>query len=211
MALTTYSELKTAMTNWLNRSDSTTVAAIPDFISLAEATLNRREEIRDEAHGTLTLDKEIVTLPEDFREKLKLTFDDGVRFGEIEVIPSEMLASKKASLGTTGFPRFAAVIENGLQVRLAPVPDQAYTVKVDYVATLTPLSSSVSTNWLLTSHPDIYLYASLIESAPWLKDDERIPVWESTLEKRIEELGGFRVRQRSGGNTPRIRPRRAIG
>lgn len=211
MAFTTYAELKTSMESWLNRSDATTVAAIPDFISLAEATLNRREEIRDEAHGLLTLDTETVLLPGDFREKLKLTYDDSVRLGEIEIIPSEMLALKKASLGRTGYPRFAAVIENGLKVRLAPVPDQAYSVQADYVAGLDSLSSSVTTNWLLTAHPDIYLYASLVESAPWLKDDERIPTWENRLEKAVAELGTFRTRQRTGGNLPRQRPRRAIG
>ncbi len=37
MALTTYTELKTSIGDWLNRSDLTT--AIPDFISLAEAQI----------------------------------------------------------------------------------------------------------------------------------------------------------------------------
>ena len=39
MALTTYAELKTSVGDWLNRSDLTT--AIPDFISLAEAQIER--------------------------------------------------------------------------------------------------------------------------------------------------------------------------
>ena len=169
------------------------------------------EEIRDEAKGTLTLDQETVVLPTDFREKLKLTFDDGIRYGEIEIIPPEMLALKKASLGATGYPRFAAITENGTRVRLSPVPDQTYVVKIDYVAGLTALSDSATTNWLLTDHPDIYMYSALVESAPYLKDDERVPVWKAERDERIAELGGFRTRQRSGGNAPRIRPRRAIG
>ena len=169
------------------------------------------EEIRDEASGTLTLDSATVTLPSDFREKLKLTYDDGIRYGEIEIIPPEMLALKKATLGTTGFPRFGAVIANGNQVRLSPVPDQAYVAVIDYVAALTSLSDTDTLNWLLTSHPDIYLYASLVESAPYLKDDERLPLWKSERDERIADLGTFRTRQRSGGNAPRIRPRRAIG
>ena len=40
MAITTYAELKTAIANWLNREDLTSV--IPDFISLAEADFNRK-------------------------------------------------------------------------------------------------------------------------------------------------------------------------
>lgn len=211
MAMTNYSELKTTISNWLNRDDATTLDIIPDFIRLAEAKLNRMEEIRDEVEGTLTLDKETVSLPGDFREKLKLVFDDTVRFGEIEVVPPEMLAAKKVSLGETGFPRFAAVIANGVKLRLAPVPDQAYTVKTYYVGSLTALTSTDVVNWLLTSHPDIYLYSALVESAPYLKDDERIPIWKAERDERIADLGVFRTRQRSGGNAPRIRPRRAIG
>ena len=211
MAITTYDELQTTISNWLNRKEAETLAIIPDFIRLAEVKLNRMEEIRDEANGTLTLDKETVTLPSDFREKLKLTFDDGVRYGEIEIIPPEMLALKKVTLGATDFPRFAAIIANGTLIRLSPVPDQAYVVVTDYVAGLTALSDTDTTNWLLTYHPDIYLYASLMESAPYLKDDERISVWKAERDERIAALGVFRTRQRSGGNAPRIRPRRAIG
>ncbi len=169
------------------------------------------EEIRDEVEGTLTLDNETVSLPNDFREKLKLVFDDTVRFGEIEIVPPEMLAAKKASLGTASFPRFASVIANGAKLRLAPAPDQAYAVKTYYVGSLTTLSDTDKVNWLLTAHPDIYLYASLVESAPYLKDDERVALWKAERDERIQELGGFRTRQRSGGNAPRIRPRRAIG
>lgn len=169
------------------------------------------EAIRDEANGTLTLDKETVSLPSDYREKLKLTFDDGIRYGEIEIIPPEMLALKKVSLGATDFPRFAAVISNGTKLRLAPVPDQAYVVTTDYVAALTTLSDTDVTNWLLTNHPDIYLYASLVESAPYLKDDERIAIWKAERDERLADLGVFRTRQRSGGAAPRIRPRRPIG
>ncbi len=211
MAIMNYDELQTAVSNWLNRSDSTTLAIIPDFIRLAEAKLNRMEEIRSEANGTLTLNQETVSLPSEYREKLKLTYNDGIRFGEIEIIPPEMLALKKASLGTTGFPRFAAIISNGTKLRLSPVPDQAYSVVTDYITNLTALSDDDISNWLLANHPDIYLYASLVESAPYLKDDERIAVWKSERDARIAELGGFRLRQRSGGNAPRIRPRRAIG
>ena len=40
MALTSYSELKSSLADWLNRDDLTSV--IPDFISLAEAQIERR-------------------------------------------------------------------------------------------------------------------------------------------------------------------------
>ena len=58
MAITTYSELKTAVANSLARTDLTT--QIPDFISLAEARLSRELETRSQekrAQATLTAEQ----------------------------------------------------------------------------------------------------------------------------------------------------------
>jgi hypothetical protein len=187
---------------------------IKEFISLAEATLNRNEAIRDERFETaFTLDQEIVSLPNDFREPLSLTFDDDVRFGPIEFVPPEMLPGKKAQLGLSDFPRFASIVDDGTKLRLAPVPDRAYLTNLNYITKLVSLSADTgeTVNWLLSSHPDVYLYATLVESAPYLKDDERMPLWKQELADRLEELRRLKERQRLGGNAPRIRPRRAIG
>ena len=45
MALTTYTELKASLANWLNRSDLTTEIA-DDFIKLAEADFNSKLRVR---------------------------------------------------------------------------------------------------------------------------------------------------------------------
>jgi hypothetical protein len=58
---------------------------------------------------------------------------------------------------------------------------------------ITPLAAGNPTNWLLQNHPDIYLYGALVESAPFLKDDERIPVWKMNLDERLNELGSSRL------------------
>ena len=213
MAITTYAQLKTATANWLNRDDATTALRIVEFISLAEATLNRKEEIRDERFdNNFTLNAAVVDLPDDFREPLSMAYNDGTRFGQIEFVPPEMLPSKRGQLGLTDFPRFAAVVSNGTKLLLAPVPDQAYTVELNYITKLVSLDTGDNDkNWLLTSHPDIYLYATLIESAPYLKDDERLPLWQGELQRRLQELGRLKARQRLGGNAPKMRPRRPIG
>ena len=55
---------------------------------------------------------------------------------------------------------------------------------------IVPLSAGTDTNWLLTNYPDIYLYGSLIESAPYLRDDQRIGLWQSEYDRRADELAG---------------------
>ena len=74
MALTTYTELKASVADWLNRTDLTT--EIPDFISLAEAQMERTLRTRQMlTRTTLTVDSEFETTPADFLEvrALKLT------------------------------------------------------------------------------------------------------------------------------------------
>jgi hypothetical protein len=51
-----------------------------------------------------------------------------------------------------------------------------------------PALSANSTNWLLTAHPDVYLYGSLMQAAPYLKNDERLAVWGSLYTASIADL-----------------------
>ena len=37
-------------------------------------------------------------------------------------------------------------------------------------------------------HPDIYLYGALLQSAPFLKDDARVPIWDGLYQRAIEAL-----------------------
>ena len=69
MSISTYSELKTAVANFLARTDLDD--QIPNFIQLAEARLSRELETRDQekrATATLTSGDEFIALPTDMRE-----------------------------------------------------------------------------------------------------------------------------------------------
>ena len=50
-------------------------------------------------------------------------------------------------------------------------------INVGYRDSITPLSGANTANWLLEGHPDVYFYAALIHSAPYLDDDQRVSVW----------------------------------
>ena len=100
--------------------------------------------------------------------------------------------------------------DNGATLMVAPTPDGTYPVKFEYVATVPSLTTAAPTNWLLTKHPDVYLYGSLKASAPYLRDDPRVQMWGNELEQAIEEARLATDREKYG-NTLVMRPRRAIG
>ena len=74
MSISTYSELKTSIANWLNRDDLTSV--IPDFIALNEADMDRRiRHWRMEQRATATIDTRYTALPSDFMEAVRFHLD----------------------------------------------------------------------------------------------------------------------------------------
>ena len=185
MALTTYTELKASVADWLNRTDLTT--EIPDFISLAEAQMERTLRTRQMlTRTTLTVDSEFETTPADFLEvrALKLTStnpDTPLSFMTMDSLDDE--ATRETGGGR---PKFFGVV--GTEFRFVPTPDAAYTAEIVYFANLNKLSSSVATNFLLTSSPDAYLYGALLQAAPYLQDDARIQVWATLYERALNDL-----------------------
>lgn len=185
MAITTYSELKTAVANHLARTDLTSV--IPDFISLAESRLSRELETRDQekrAQATMTSGDEYIALPTDLRE---------VREVKINLSPIRVLTyMSPTSLDTTyatdsgGTPQAYSII--GKELKLRPVPDSSDTLEIVYVGSLSALSDTNTVNNMLTRHPDAYLMGSLVEAYQYLMDDQRATVYDQKFTRIIEEI-----------------------
>ena len=196
MSITSYATLKTEIGTTLNRSDLATQAAT--FVQLAEAKLKRDKRCRLLTDRALTFSADNVSVPSDFYSIQSLYHNGSTYFGPIEVVSPETLGTELGVRGgTTGAPAFVSII-NG-KLRFAPTPDTSYTVRLVYWATIESLSDTTTTNWLLTSHPDIYLYAACMQSAPYLKHDERLGMWQTLLEAGLEELHLKNEEQQFGG------------
>ena len=184
MALSTYTELKTSIGDWLNRADLTSV--IPDFISLAEAQVERTLRTRQMiVRANASFDAEYGAVPSDFLETKSLKLTSTNPQTPLEFLSIDALDNKASEYTGSGKPRFFGVV--GGQFRIVPTPDATYTTELTYYAKLTKLSSSVATNWLLTSNPDIYLYGALLQAAPYLQDDARIQTWATLYERALND------------------------
>lgn len=185
MALTTYTELKTSIGDWLNRSDLTN--AIPDFISLAEAQVERTLRTRQMiVRANASFDAQYGAVPADFLETKSLKLTSTNPQTPLQFLSIDALDNEAANYTASAKPKFFGVV--GGQFRLVPTPDATYTTELTYYAKLTKLSSTVTTNWLLASSPDIYLYGALLQAAPYLQDDARIQVWSSLYDRAMSEL-----------------------
>ena len=196
MAISTYSELTAAIADWLNRSDLT--SAIPSFISLSEAQMNRNLRVRQMvSRSEATIDTKYSALPAGFLETKNFKVISSNPITPIEFATEEQLDDYDASTTAAGKPKYFGVVGN--QVRVHPSPDTGYTCELVYYAQIPALSGTNTTNWLLTSSPDAYLYGALSQSAPYLKDDERIAVWASLYTSALESIKNADIKSNGAG------------
>lgn len=186
MALTTYDELKASIAAWLRRSDLT--SAIPDFIALAEAQMNRRLRVRPMvARATASLGDEYSAAPSDFIAPISLTLDADPVI-PLEYVSPERIVQLEAMEweGRQGRPAFWSIV--GTEFRFYPAPEAAYTGELTYWQKIPALSDSNTSNWVLENHPDAYLYGALLQSAPYLRSDDRISAWSPLYLQAIADI-----------------------
>jgi hypothetical protein len=184
MSLSNYGELKTAAANWLNRSDLT--ACIPDFVGLAHSDINADvRHWRMLNRATATLDSQYTQYPDDFVEADSVFLQHSPPL-QLEVVLPRTIVARRAEYGhSTGRPRLIAF---GEEIMTSPVPDQAYIMEMSYYQRLAAFSADGSTNWVLTYFPNLYLYGTLKQAAPFLHEDERIQVWDALYEQGLARL-----------------------
>jgi hypothetical protein len=171
MALDTYDNLVKEIIDWSHRDDLGT--KIDDFIDMAEVAMysNDQQPLRVRSMETITTastdDSVYLALPDDYEyaRSVRLVVDDNN--GELMFKSPEQLKRKVG----TGRPRFYTVV--GGQFEFERIPDQVYTVEVQYFKKATPLSTINQTNEILTQHPQIYLFGALTEVFAYAQDEQQ--------------------------------------
>ena len=206
MALSTFTELKDAVADWLDRSDLTT--RIPDFITLAEARVSRDLRIRAmEVRSTMTTTagKQYFNLPTNYIQMRNIQLNTNPTT-PLEYITPEMMDRLYGS-STTGKPRAYTLI--GDEIQLSPIPDSTYSLEMAFYEKFAPLGDgtggSVVSNWLTSNAPDVLLYGSLLEAEPFIKNDERIGVWVNAYNSAINKIQNADAKDRHSGSAMRVR------
>jgi hypothetical protein len=200
----TYQELKDQIINFVNKPDID--QTVDTFIDLTEAEMSRRlRHWRMERRSTAILNSQYVPLPSDFIEPVRLSITSGDTY-VLEAESQAQLIDRRAEAGnTTGLPRYYAIIDGTIEV--FPTPDSDYTLEMVYVSKVQALTSSNTTNWVLDYFPDAYLYGSLMHTAPFLEEDQRLTVWSSLFEKAVESINQENANAKFGGAGLRVKIR----
>ena len=184
MSITTYTELQTAIADYLARSDIT--AAIPDFIKMAEARMNRSLRTHDmEASATVTMTSGSGSLPADYLEWISVTHDGSTYDSDLRYVEADS-DEWRFRYRPNGNPQLFTILAGTLKIR--PVVSGDCTL--GYYQSIPALATN-STNWLLTRAPDLYLNYALAESYIYTKQYDRakdfMMLAEGNLAKAVED------------------------
>ena len=181
----TYSELKTNIANYLNRSDLTDQMDM--FIDNVEGEVNRRVRRKEMIkRATATADAQYLSLPNDWLEAINVEITSN-NFSPILQQSIESLDIYRKSINNkTGQPVYFAFVDDTME--LAPTPDASYTLQLTYYVKIDALSDSNASNFLSNNHPDVYLYGALKHASIYLMEDERVAMFSQLFEKALEEL-----------------------
>lgn len=201
--ITDYDSLKSAVADYLNRQDLTSV--IPTFIQLAEAEMSRTLRVRQMLNRSQsTVSDQYISLPDGFLEMRNLRIETSRGWKSLRAMSPEQIDENRTDFngGNTGEP-MGYTLNPSDAIELTPAPDQSYTVEMTFYQKIEPLSDTNTTNWMLENNPDLYLFGALLQSAPYLKEDERLGTWSGLYRSLFTDIQAESDRARFAGSTPR--------
>jgi len=195
-----YTELRALIQDTLQRGDL--AAAVPGWIQMAEARFNREMRVQQMlVRATASVEKSFIRLPSDWLETRNLEVEDEEQRRPLQLVT--MQESDKIKGEAAKGALFYVVHGGSLEIK--PFVSEPMLLEMTYYARLPALSASNLTNWLLDTWPDLYLYASLLHSAPYLDRDSRLATWESLCAKMIEDIRLHDIKAQWSGSPLRIR------
>lgn len=195
--MTTYATLQSDIENWLIDDDVTNMA--PTFVRLAEASIRRDVRCRAmETTATLTITSGTASAPTGFLEARRLILDSATSWA-LDYMPPDALYSASV-YGDSGSAIVYTIEGDSIVFR----PATTETALLLYVKAFDALSGSTDTNWLLTNAYDVYLYGALAHSAPYLKDDSRVQLWDAAYRRAVDAVNKTENRSRMMGASLRM-------
>jgi hypothetical protein len=179
-AVMTYDSLVENIQSYLERTDTATLDKIPLFIMLAEQVI--ASEIKflgnlNVVESTMVAGNPVIIKPTRWHKTVSMNITvDGKKY-PVFLRKYEYLREYWPDQTQTNVPKFYCDYnyENWL---VAPTPATNYSFEVLYYERVQPLDSTNQTNWFTVYAPQALLYGSLLQAMPFLKNDERTPMWQ---------------------------------
>jgi hypothetical protein len=196
----TFASLQQDMRRYLERgftpaSDEIVYEQLPRLINMAERRIARElkvEGLISVLTGAFQPGLAVYPKPDRWRQTVSFNYgkgEDNNTYTQLFARSYEYVRSYWPDRSQTGAPLFYADYDYENWI-VSPTPDAAYPFEVLVYQLLPLLDDSSQTNWLTEYAPQLLLYAALLEATPFLKNDERIGVWQQMYDRSAQALNG---------------------
>ena len=198
----TFDSLLSDMRAYLERGtsvDETVFDQLPSLINLAERTLAQSLKLLgfiNVVTDTLTIGQSVIPKPDRWRATASINFGVGVTQVRTPLFNRsyEYMRRYWPDEDLTDQPKFYGDYDyfNWL---IAPTADFAYPFEVNYWELPALLDATNQTNWTTDFAPNALLHGALLQATPFLKNDERIAVWQGIYDRDVIVLEQQDVRR----------------
>jgi hypothetical protein len=186
----TYASLVTDISSYLERTDTATLEKIPTFIMLAEQVISTEIQFLGNltvVTSTMNVGQPVIVKPARWRKTVSVNLIDNNQRQPVFLRKYEYLRNYWPNATQTDTPVYYCDYDYTHWL-VAPTPDLAYNYEILYYERVQPLDVTNQTNWFTQYAPQAMLYGSLLQAMPFLKNDERIPMWQAQYDRVIATL-----------------------
>lgn len=194
----TFTSLQETLRKYIERgssSDPIVYDQLPELINMAERNIAidlSVTGIRNTVTSTMVAGTSVYQKPTGWRRTVSINFGAGVELSErTSLFPRsyEYCRSYWPDESVTGTPKFYADYSDEYML-ITPTPAAAHPFEMVYYARPPLLDSTNETNWITEAWPNLLIYATLKETSPFMKDDERVAVWEAKYQQLLAAISG---------------------
>ena len=189
----TFAQLKTAIQEYTENTETTFVSNLDDFIRAAEDRifyLVDLEYFRKNATSAVSQNDPFLSLPTDFLASFSLSITNSSSKEFLLQKDVNFIQEFNPNSATTGTPRYYARFDVDNMI-LAPTPDSNYVCEFHYFyrpASLTAGADS-GTTWLSTNAPNALLYGSLYEAYIYMKGEpDMLQLYDKQFTEALSRL-----------------------
>ena len=189
-AVMTYTSLVNDIQTYLERTDDQTLEKIPQFIMLAEQIIAAEIKFLGNltvVTSSMVASDNVIAKPARWRKTVSMNVTVASKRQPVLLRTYEYIREYWPNPTLTDVPLFFCDYDYEHWL-VGPTPTLAYAYEVLYYERVQPLDTSNQSNWFTQYAPQALLYGTLLQAMPFLKNDERMPMWQSNYDRIIEVL-----------------------
>jgi len=194
----TFTSLQATLRKYIERgsvSDTSVYEMLPELINISERNIAldlNVTGIRESVTAVMVAGTSVYQKPSDWRRTVSINFGSGTTLDQrASIFPRsyEYCRDYWPDDTVTSAPKFYSDYSDEYML-IAPTPDAAYPFEMIYYARPRLLDDESETNWITENWPQLLLYATLREVAPFMKDDARIGTWDGMYQRLLQTITG---------------------